>query len=73
MGYVGTLTYSRSRWLNMKDNYDFSCAWSYFVGVDKEQDEEDEFGQEDDQQNNEKLKKIIRKRRLSMSRNMKDT
>lgn len=54
----------------MKDNYDFSCAWSYLVGVDKEQDE---FGQEDDQQNNEKLKKIIRKRRLSMSRNMKDT
>lgn len=57
----------------MKDNYDFSCAWSYLVSVDKEQDEEDEFGQEDDQQNDEKLKKIIRKRRLSMSRNMKDT
>lgn len=57
----------------MKDNYDFSCAWSYLVGVDKEQDEEDKFGQEDDQQNDEKLKKIIRKRRLSMSRNMKDT
>jgi len=28
----------------------------YHVGVDEEQDEEDEFGQEDDQQNDEELK-----------------
>lgn len=46
----------------MKDKNEFSFAWSYLLGVDKEQDEEDKFGQEDDQQNDEKLKKIIRKR-----------
>ena len=57
----------------MKDKYEWSCEWLYLVGVDKEQDEEDKFGQEDDQQNDEKLKKIIRKRQLNMSRNMKDT
>lgn len=31
-----------------------SGIFTHFVGVDKEQDEEDKFGQEDDQQNNEK-------------------
>lgn len=39
--------------------YERWFAPSYLVGVDKEQDEEDEFSQEDDQQNDEKLKNKI--------------
>lgn len=68
-----TLTYSRR---GSFVNINVSFTQSYLVGVDKEQDEENEFGQEDDQQNDEKLKKkkkSVRLKGFNRSRNMQDT
>ena len=45
----------------INNNYECSFTQSYLVGVDKEQDEEDELRQQDDQQNDEELMKSVKR------------
>lgn len=60
----GTNSHTHPQQERIINKYGCTLTQSYLVGVDKEQDEEDKFGQKDDQENDEKLEKAKKRVRL---------